>query len=338
MVVVKSGFSMYIFFKNSSYFSAVSFPTQLADIEVFWIAIMQKIKSAVTLVVNRFYVSSKPINPDTTTVLTKQGSDSNVRGTSKTCTEGDMINWLRDRSAEISGPANQIWAAKTALHGVTPSDSSLPNIKKCMEGPDSLTQFQEASAKPEGSEREGALFLWAIKRVFECSTEEVNKLPVDPEAYPIPLTKDSYQQLLTTPSAALLVYKDNCFPCHFKHEKHMRMAGRLTTLDVYTAEISVARDLLPPSVEEMIDGTPFFFFVQGGTFLPLSSEDKQALWSQVSQNKYTGSNSKVGFGKETPRNGSPERMTIAERQGMSEENHFEEKSTPQKPTFESRAV
>ncbi len=53
---------------------------------------------------------------------------------------------------------------------------------------------------------------------------------------------------------------------------------------------------------------------------------------------YTGSDSKVGFDKETPRKDSPERMTIAERQGMSEEDHFEAKSMLRKLTFESRAV
>ena len=154
-----------------------------------------------------------------------------------------------------------------------------------MRNPDFLKQFQEASVKPEGEEREDARLSWAFKRIFDCTTEEAKRLPVDPGAYPIPLSKDSYRWLSEAPSAAVIVYKDNCLPCHVKHEVSMCVARHLTTLDIYTANMREVAHLVPFSVAEKIDGTPFFFTVQKGQFSPLSEERREELWSQCSTKK-----------------------------------------------------
>lgn len=188
----------------------------------------------------------------------------------------DIIwNWVEQNNTVTDTFAHLVFSAKESLHGISYTPDSWFKITQCIESPKHLQQFPLTIEATKNLD--DARFSWFLKALMNCSTEVAKELPKNPEAYPTPLSERTLPQLQQEPSAALLVFKDNCAPCHLHHKSHKCMAEALAEKKVYVAEIQEVKRLLPPSVDDAIQGTPSILEARSGSYTLLTDEMEKML-------------------------------------------------------------
>lgn len=198
-----------------------------------------------------------------------------------------VSSWLQEeRTSRIQTYFEDIFIrGKEQLHGVQFPPGSRAQIRQCLIKPEKIAAlFKNTQQDPDKSPNavEGHLEDWMVKTTQDCATELARKLPVNPEAHPIPLSASTLPKFLETDRAIVEVFKDNCFPCHFNAAKLKCAADKLyPTHPLYTIPLDRAKTLLP-DLSKQVQGTPELYEhnSHNGTYTCL---DSAKIWKIIEE-------------------------------------------------------